>query len=150
MKLLAVNLQTVDQVPYTFRFPSPPLSSCVCGLWQQHRSAIREGLNAMLAKPLSADDPEHQNILATLGLPAAPSGAYAQAISTQHPIRAGFEGPFVLCPKSADPIHPKSSLHLHESQAQSDFIDNFLAFLPRFQAGAAGMDFNAPPYLTHD
>jgi len=148
MKLLAVNLQTVDQVPYTFRFPSPPLSSCVCGLWQQHRSAIREGLNAMLAKPLSADDPEHQNILATLGLPAAPPGAYAQAISTQHPIRAGVEGPFVLCPKSADPHDPKSSLHLHESQAQSDFVDNFLAFLPRFQAGAAGMDFNAPPYLT--
>jgi len=29
MKLLAVNLQTVDQVPYTFRFPSPPLSSCL-------------------------------------------------------------------------------------------------------------------------
>ena len=57
----------------------------------------------------------------------------------------------MLCPKTADPNDPNSSLHVHESPAQRDFVENFLAFLPCFQAGSAasaGMDCNAPPYLT--
>jgi hypothetical protein len=103
----------------------------------------------MLARPLSAEDPEHQNLLVSLGLPPAPPGTYTLAITPEHPIRAGDARAFVLCPKSADPNDPKSSLHDHSgSPAQKDFVENFLAFLPRFQAGAAGMDFKNPPYLT--
>ena len=74
MRLYVANVQTVDQVPFTFLIPVSLHSYRVCNLWQQHRLVIREALNTMLVKPLSAVDPEHQNILATLGLPPAAPG----------------------------------------------------------------------------
>ena len=109
---------------------------------------IRDGLNKLLDSGLRWDDREHQNILITLGLPAAAAGVSVVVIGPQHPIRQGVPGTFVLCPKSAEDTEPKSSLHELGSQVQKEFIENFLGHIGRFEAGKPGMDINKAPFLT--
>jgi hypothetical protein len=115
---------------------------------QHTRSVIRDGINKLLNTGLRWDDREHQNILATFGLPAAESGVSVVVVGPQHPIRRGVPGTFVLCPKGADTADAKSSLHEVGSQVQKEFVENFLGHIGRFEVGKQGMDINNPPFLT--
>jgi len=117
-------------------------------LLQHMRMVFREGINKMFNSGLMYDDREHQNILSTLGLPAAGAGVSVVVIGPHHPIRQGAPGTFVLCPKSADSAEPKSSLHELGSQVQKEFVENVLGYIGRFEVGKPGMDINNPPFLT--
>jgi hypothetical protein len=103
----------------------------------------------LLLGPLLGDNAEHRNLLVALGLDPVQPGAITVIIGQDHPIRVGVEGPFVLCPKGADPKKDaKSSLHNYaEHEVQKAFVENFLGNIGRFTAGAQGMNIREPPFL---
>lgn len=103
----------------------------------------------MFTGALRGDNAEHRNILSAFGLPPTQPGTITAIIGSDHPIRVGVVGPFVLCPKSADAKDSKSSLHNYmEDEAQKAFVENILGYIGRFTAGAPGMNIEEPPFLT--
>jgi hypothetical protein len=109
---------------------------------------FRVGLNNLLVGALHGDNAEHRNLLIALGLEPGQPGTSQHIIGPDHPIRAGVEGPFVLCPKGADSKDAKSSLHNYlDNEVHKAFVENFLGNIGRFTAGAQGMNIRETPFL---